>query len=264
MGASPANARTSQSLVADRVPILAYHAIVEDGRKQLPPDWSPAHAVSLAQFRKQLDVLVADGWNAIRPEALGRESLAPKSVVITFDDGHSSDMIAAEELAKRGLVAAFFVTWSRLGSSGFVDRRQVVALKERGFEIGSHGLTHEPLATLTPGDLNYHLLFSKQQLESLLGEAVNTLAFPFGSYNKDVVACAMTAGYRRAMTSNFGPASVGSYLLARLPVDARTTLKDFRELLSGGWFGLTRQRLFRSLRRRALRCCEMAGYASSY
>jgi peptidoglycan/xylan/chitin deacetylase (PgdA/CDA1 family) len=245
----------------DRVPILAYHAIVEDGRKGLPRAWSAEHAVSLEQFRKQLDVLVAEGWNAILPEALKQPSLPPKSLVITFDDGHSSDLIAARELGRRNLTAAFFITWSRLGCSNFLDRNQVVELEGRGFEIGSHGWDHVPLAHLPPADLNRHLTVSKQRLEALLGKPVHTLAAPFGSCNREVVACAIAAGYRRMMTSQFGIAIASSYRLARLPVDARTTLMDFRAPLAGGWLGLTRRRLTHGFRRRALRLRAMGGYA---
>jgi len=250
--------------VADRVPILAYHAIVEDARRYLPQQWSAEHAVSLEQFRNQLDVLVAEGWNTILPEALMQSSLPPKSVVITFDDGHSSDVVAARELNQRGLPAAFFVTWSRLGHSSFLNRKQVVELKERGFEIGSHGWAHVPLAQLSPAELKRHLTVSKQRLEALLGKPVNALAAPYGSYNDAVVAWAVAAGYRRMMTSQFGLAIAGSYQLARLPVDARTTLKDFRALLSGGWLGLTRRRLIHGLRRRVLRLREMGGYEFSH
>ncbi len=243
--------------MADRVPILAYHAIVEDGRKYLPPEWSAEHAVLLKQFRKQLDLLVAEGWNAVLPEALTNSTLPPKTVVITFDDGHSSDVIAARELKQRGLPAAFFVTWSRLGCASFLNRDQVVELEDWGFEIGSHGWAHVPLAHLPPADLNRHLTVSKQRLEALLGKPVNALAAPYGSCNHEVVACAIAAGYRRMMTSQFGLAVAGSYRLARLPVDARTTLKDLRALLSGGWFGITHQRLIHGLRRRALRLREL-------
>jgi peptidoglycan/xylan/chitin deacetylase (PgdA/CDA1 family) len=250
--------------VADRVPILAYHAIVEDGRKHLPQEWSAEHAVSLEQFRKQLDLLVAEGWKAILPEPLMQSSLPPKSVVITFDDGHSSDVIAARELNQRGLPAAFFITWSRLGCSSFLSRNQVAELEDRGFEIGSHGWSHVPLAQLRPAELNRHLSFSKQRLEALLGKPVNALAAPFGSYNEKVVTCAIAAGYRRMMTSQFGLAIAGSYQLARLPVDARTTLRNFRALLSGGWFGLTHQRLIHGFRRRILRFHEMGGYALNH
>ncbi len=260
-GPGAAGAIANRSAVASRLPILAYHAIIERGRKQLPPDWSAEHAVSLDQFRKQMDVLVAEGWNAILPEALEQSSLPPKSVVITFDDGHCSDVIAARELTQRGLLAAFFVTWSRLGCASFLGRDQVMELEGQGFQIGSHGWAHVPLATLPPEVIRRHLIDSKRRLESLLGKPVNPLAVPFGSYNDQVVAGAVAAGYRAMMTSDFALAIAGSYLLARLPVHARTTLDDFRALLSGRWFGLVRQHVVNGLRRRVLSCRAMASSA---
>jgi len=253
--------QANRTAVPSCVPILAYHAIIEQDREPLPPQWSAEHAVSLDQFRKHLDILVAEGWNAILPEALEQASLPPKSVVITFDDGHCSDVIAARELTQRGLPATFFVTWTRLDCSGFLSRHQVVELEGQGFQIGSHGLAHVPLAELSSEEIRRQLIDSKRRLESLLDTAVNRLAVPFGSYNDQVVAGAVAAGYRAMLTSDFALAIAGSYLLSRLPVHARTTLNDFRALLSGRWLGLLRQHLANGIRRRILRCREMAGCA---
>lgn len=255
--------KATRGAVVSRVPILAYHAIIDDNRTQMPAGWSVEHAVSLDQFRQQMDILVAEGWNAVLPEALEQSSLPPKSLVITFDDGHCSDVIAARELSHRHLLAAFFITWSRLGHPGFLSPDQVVELENRGFQIGSHGLAHVPLAKLSPEEIRRHLIDSKQRLESLLRKPVNPLAVPFGSYNDKVVAGAVAAGYRAIMTLDFALAIAGSYLLSRLPVHARTTLNDFRALLSGRWYGLVRQHVVNAVRRRVLRCRNLAACAFS-
>ena len=165
-----------RSAVPSCVPILAYHAIIERSGTAAGA-WSAEHAVSLDQFRKHMDILVAEGWNAILPEALEQASLPPKSVVITFDDGHCSDVIAARELTQRGLPATFFVTWTHLDCAGFLSRHQVVELEGQGFRIGSHGLGHVPLAELSSAEIRRQLIDSKRRLESLLDTAVNVSRF---------------------------------------------------------------------------------------
>jgi peptidoglycan/xylan/chitin deacetylase (PgdA/CDA1 family) len=245
--------------MATRVPILSYHAILADDCKQLPRYWSPFHAVPLRVFREQLDVLAAEGRNTVAPDHLERTAVPARSVVITFDDGHASDLIAARELRRRGLQATFFVTWSRLGCAGFLNRRQVVELDREGFRIGSHGLSHVRFAELAPHEVERELAGSKERLEWLLGKPVTALAVPYGSYNSRVVAIAIAAGYRPIMTSDFGLAAAGSYLLARLTVHSRTTLRDFRALAAGSWMGITRQHLANSLNRRMTRLWSNAG-----
>jgi peptidoglycan/xylan/chitin deacetylase (PgdA/CDA1 family) len=233
-----------------RFPILSYHAIIAEDQKELPPPWSPYHALSLAALRAQLDVLAAEGWQAIPPQLLMQFAPPGKSVVITFDDGESSDLLAAEELSRRGLTAAFFVTWSRLGCPWFLSRSQVVQLDRQGFTIGSHGMTHARLTELSAQELHDQLVNSRERLEWLLGKPVTTLAIPYGFYNSAVVEAAITAGYRLIMTSDFALAVAGRCLLPRLTISSRTTLNDFRTMLAENWIAIARRRLVNGIHRR--------------
>lgn len=245
--------------LARRLPILAYHAIVDEDRQPLPPEWSAFHAVSVQSLRAHLDLLTSEGWNVVLPEALRQGSLPPRCVVITFDDGLSSDLIAAGELRRRGLRATFFVTWSRLGCAGFLSQRQVQELRRDGFSVGSHCLNHVRLAELAPRETHRQLAGSRERLEDLLGEPVDCVAFPFGSYNEQVIDSAIAAGYRSLMTSDFALAVAPSYVLARLPVRSSTTLADFRALLTGSFFGIARQRLASGLAARVMRLRSIMG-----
>jgi peptidoglycan/xylan/chitin deacetylase (PgdA/CDA1 family) len=226
----------------------------------LPEHWSALYAVSSAAFRTQLDILVADGWRAVLPEALAVPPLPAKCVVITFDDGHSSDLLAARELRERGLQATFFITWSRLGCPGFLDRKEVLQLDREGFNIGSHGLNHVPFAQLAPEELRRQLAGSRQQLQLLLGKPVTDLALPFGSYDGEVITAAMEAGYRGIMTSEFALAIAGRHVLARLAVTPLTTPEAFRALMAGRWIGIARQRLVNGMTRRITRFRAAAGF----
>jgi peptidoglycan/xylan/chitin deacetylase (PgdA/CDA1 family) len=226
----------------------------------LPEHWSALYAVSLAAFRAQLDFLVADGWRAVLPGALALPSLPAKCVVITFDDGHSSDLLAARELRERGLQATFFIIWSRLGCPGFLDRKEVVQLDREGFNIGSHGLDHVPFSQLTPEELSRQLAGSRQQLQLLLGKPITDLALPFGSYSGAVLTAAMEAGYRRIMTSDFALAIAGRHVLARLAVTPLTTPEAFRAMLGGRWIDIARQRLANGMTRRITRFRAAAGF----
>lgn len=66
--------------------------------------------------------------------------------------------------------------------------------------IGSHTLTHADLAQLTPQRTEEELIQSKIALESLLGNKIEDLALPHGSYNDRILAAAQAADYRRIYT----------------------------------------------------------------
>jgi peptidoglycan/xylan/chitin deacetylase (PgdA/CDA1 family) len=245
--------------VPRRLPILGYHAIVAGDQKELPRHWSPAHALSLSAFCAQVDLLAAEGWRVIPPHALTHPLLPRKSTVITFDDGLSSDLLAARELRRRAMTAAFFVTWSRLGSVSFLSRSQVVELDAQGFTIGSHGMTHTPLTELTKQQLRDQLVSSRELLEGLLGKPVTALALPYGSYNAAVVDAAIAAGYRPIMTSDFALAVPGSFLFPRLMIGSRATMRDFRSLLTDNPISIGRLRLLNGIRRRLKRLQSNGG-----
>lgn len=234
----------------NRVPILCYHAIIAEAQKELPPQWSRGHALPQKVFCGQLDIIVAGGWRVLALKDLEQCAPPPRSVAITFDDGASSDLLAVEELRRRNLRAAFFVTWSRLGCSSFLSRSQVMDIDRQGFTIGSHGMSHVRFAELTPQDLHHQLAGSRERLECLLGKPVTALALPYGSYNSQVMTAAIAAGYRSIVTSDLALAVAGRCVLPRLTIGTRTTLEDFRALLTGGPVRIAGRRVLNGIRRR--------------
>lgn len=246
--------------VGPRIPTLMYHSIIADDAAEVPEEWSQRHTVSFSSFLAQLDFLVEGGWQTIPPEALEQTPELRKPVIITFDDGHSSDLLAAEALHGRGLQAAFFVTWSNLGRPNFLSQRDLRGLDRLGFKIGSHGLTHVGLVELGPEELCRQLIESRERLESLLGKPITDFAVPYGRYNRQVIIAALAVGYRRVMTSTFGYAKSGNgNVIPRLGINSTTTLEDFRVLLAGRWIDVTRRRILHSISRR-LDCLPFNGW----
>ena len=214
------------------LPILMYHAIRSAADSVLPPTASIEHAVETGDFRAQLDTIVNCGYRTIKLEDLDRPLAAAKSLLITFDDGHQSDLLeAAPELARRNLHAIFFVIWSYLGRPGYMTREQVLALRGQGFEIGSHGLTHVRLTQISVAEASHEVCESKRQLEDLLQEPIAALAIPFGYYNDQVLQAAWAAGYQRVMTSDFRVAKRKRRVMPRMGPMADTTSRDFQWML---------------------------------
>lgn len=231
-----------------RIPILAYHSMLRDEHAQLPQEWSRFDTVLYSSFCAQLDLLKADGWQTLSAGALNEPRLwdaREKQILLTFDDGHDSDLLAAGALAERGLTATFFIPWVHVGRAHFLDPQGVKQLSRAGFGIGSHGMTHNRLTAFSGYCLRKELTESKACLEDLVGRPVTDLAVPFGSYDQRVVDAALDAGYLTIMTSEVRHAAPGpkSRVFPRLPVKSFTTHSDFLTLVGGSDFAVFRWRL---------------------
>ncbi len=62
-------------------------------------------------------------------------------------------------------------------------------------EIGSHGHFHNNYASISTYEVSMDLLQSKQYLEEVIDQEVTLLAYPDGSYTKEVVNLAEEVGY---------------------------------------------------------------------
>lgn len=63
-----------------------------------------------------------------------------------------------------------------------MDVAQLRQLQAHGWEIGSHGVTHESLLKLSDEELMMQLVDSKRILEDLFGP-IRTYAYPYGDYS---------------------------------------------------------------------------------
>lgn len=112
-------------------------------------------------------------------------------IVCTFDDGYTGLLDnALPILNKYDFTASVYVCTDYLGKSNdwnFKDKSRrmhlnVEELKElicAGWEIGSHGVTHESLLRLDDADIEWQLKESKKILEELFGPVIS-YAYPYG------------------------------------------------------------------------------------
>lgn len=157
-----------------------------------------------------------------------------RNMVLTFDDGNSSDLeLALPELLERQLSAEFFILASRLGNPGSLNAGDVRALHFGGMRIGSHGTDHVDLTGLTRQQLAANLADSKTALESICGAPVRSFAIPFGRYNRGVLRAIRNAGYDTALTSDGGPTWRNRFVLPRRSMRNDMWAPEIDTILSG-------------------------------
>jgi len=192
--------------------MLMYHAVTPG---KIKPAWP--WAISMQQFRDQLDFLVAEGYAT---PTMGELTAAPKkwtgrTAVITFDDGYIDNLAAYEELQKRGMRASWFVVTGSIGQSPkwpadgrppgrLLNATELREMQACGMEIGSHTVSHMRLTEADDARLAQELTNSKAALEDLLGNPVGSFAYPYGAWDARCAAVVKQAGYSAACTTRTG------------------------------------------------------------
>ncbi|HTD39565.1 MAG TPA: polysaccharide deacetylase family protein [Mucilaginibacter sp.] len=69
--------------------------------------------------------------------------------------------------------------------------------------IGSHGYYHNDLAQININDAYQEMVSSRQYLENIIDQPVTSLAFPYGTYNMDVINASKRAGYSQLLCTDF-------------------------------------------------------------
>jgi peptidoglycan/xylan/chitin deacetylase (PgdA/CDA1 family) len=218
---------------------LMYHEIDVAGRS-LSRDFRGhvAYAVPEAELRSQLQYLREQSWRGISvTEALSTNASNPQmDVVITFDDGSETDLLAAAPLLEEmKFKATFFVIVGWLGRSGYLSESQLRALHAQGFEIACHSMNHSYLTALSDIELYTETAEAKARLEQILGVQVDHLSCPGGFWNRRVACAAKRCGYRSVATSRPGvnTGQTDPYCLARISMMRGAALADFDRFCHG-------------------------------
>jgi peptidoglycan/xylan/chitin deacetylase (PgdA/CDA1 family) len=137
-------------------------------------------------------------------------------IEISFDDGNMSDaVIALPALAKRRLTAAFFICAGRIGLPGYLDRSAMSELISAGMTIGSHGWSHVDWRRVDDATLDVEIDAARDKIAGVVGHAVDTVAIPFGSYDRRVVRRLRRGDITTVFTSDGGRAPLSGWMLPR-------------------------------------------------
>lgn len=165
------------------VPVLMYHALEDNDHPSGYTDLGDkVYVLSVENFRNQMDYLKKEGFRTyLIEELLDFDSFPEKAVVLTFDDGHESNVtLALPILQELGFKAEFFITTGWIGTQHYMTENQLRKLAIAGMGIGSHGVTHRFLNILSEDEVRSEYTKSKELLEALLSREVHGISFPGG------------------------------------------------------------------------------------
>lgn len=193
-----------------RVPILMYHFI------SIPPPGADIYrrdlSVSPERFAEHLAYLQAEGYTSISAQTLlaamaGQQSLPPKPVWLTFDDGYADNYSNAFPLLQQyGFRGTFALVTDPIdfNDRNYLSWPQVQEMQAAGMEFGAHTRRHMDLRDRSWAFLEEEVLASKITIETQLGQPVMFFVYPAGRYDAQTLRFVETAGFELAATTAYG------------------------------------------------------------
>ena len=195
----------------------------------------PSTSITPENFDAHLDYLEREGYSVLPlmeiVQALGEgETLPPRAVALTFDDGYSSVYSEAlPRLERRGWPFTVFVATDYIddGYAGFMGWAELRDLETRGGTVANHSTTHAHLIRRAAGEgeadwrmrVRADIEAAQLRLDAELDHPLRMLAYPYGEFDSALEALVADLGLV-AFGQQSGPvyAPSGMQQLARFPM----------------------------------------------
>ncbi|RUV00344.1 MAG: glycosyltransferase [Mesorhizobium sp.] len=224
-----------------RIPVLMYHSVSDDGPAALA-----RFRLTPAAFASQMAWLRSNGFHAIGSEQLeefiaNRRPFVGRPVLITFDDGFQNFADHAwPTLRTNDLTAEVFLVTDLVGESAqwdaytgpptqLMDAGTVRRLSAEGAFFGSHLATHRAIDGLSSSVLAAELLRSRMFIERWTGRPTTAFAAPFSVTDRRLGRLAKECGYQIGFAGRHGPAGLDCdpIDLPRIEIRGDRSLDDF-------------------------------------
>jgi peptidoglycan/xylan/chitin deacetylase (PgdA/CDA1 family) len=209
-------------------PILMYHHIQDVANNANSTEKNLS--LSPAKFKEEIKYLSNSGYKTATMAELFND-VPEQRVVLTFDDGYK-DLItnAFPTLKEYGFRGVAFIIVDDVGKPGYITWDDLKNLKNQGWEIGSHSLTHPDLEVSSNDTAKKQIIDSKKILEDKLGITIEFFCYPAGKYNPDTISILKAAGYIGAVTVDSGRENFKSKIfeLKRLRIFNSESLESFK------------------------------------
>jgi len=160
--------------------------------------------------------MMSRGFRGTTFSSAARGQSPSKAFAVTFDDAFRSVLTSALPILDRYELPATVFAVTRFADSGEplcwdgidqwrggeydgelagMDWSELRDLHGRGWEIGSHTVSHPHLPTLPAASLAREVVDSKASCEAGLGVPCASIAYPYGDVDARVVEAARDAGY---------------------------------------------------------------------
>ena len=209
------------------IPVLMYHRIAS----------TPGlYQVTEQTLRSQMSWLASNGYTSVTPDDImaylaNGAPLPAKPIMITIDDGNSSDVLFKQILDQYGFAGVWYLTGPALPYA-----ESIVRSMDGAGQVCRHTVSHLDLTGLGYNGQLSAICDNKLYLERIVGRPINCFAYPYGAYNQTTMGIVTDLGFSNAVDAWGGPLKftpeLDPYHLTRINLSGYYTLPEFIGLVS--------------------------------
>lgn len=205
---------------------LMYHQTTSPPRNK--------YYVPIDAFREQVRLIKRLQMRSAELKPDGEVSKCAR-VLITFDDGHKSNLEAARILKEHNLKGYFFIVKDySLHDRDYLTESQIKEIGDMGHVLAVHGKDHGWWTMKSDEQLVSELTETRLWLEKITGKPVDACAPPGGVIDERVFECIerRMPEFRYIRTVEVGMAAAGERILKTVPIHTGTGLWQFGKILT--------------------------------
>ncbi len=170
------------------LPIFMYHFILDDYGENLDVE----NFLRPSTLEEQLKYIVDNGYQTVFVNEIEDLSNYTKPVALTFDDCFVYFYNNAFPLLKKyNQKASIYIICNYVNGPNYLTSDQIKEMIDSGLvSVQTHTLTHRELTSLSLNEMQKELVDSKKYLESTYDIKVDTICYPIGKYNKNIIEVA--------------------------------------------------------------------------
>lgn len=188
--------------IMDRLKIPSSIYVVTDCISKNKPTWT--FKVDYLFFNTSKLQIAWTIDTSFLPDDLRKEKFVNKQELIAFCLKFKQHIKKIPEEKRKILLQDLLHSFNdvTIPSDLMMNWTEVKQIMNAGVEVGSHTVTHPPLATLSKADLDRELQLSKAEFFNNTGVNTRVISYPVGSYNQQVKEASLRAGYNFGLAVN--------------------------------------------------------------
>ena len=212
--------------------VLLFHSIEDKKNKH-----KDLYQMNLEKFKDKIWFLINNYEFEYFDKCFERNG----KIIITFDDGYVNNLYTVSPiLHSYAIPMHLFVATDLIqtASNIYLQKSELKELSNlKNVTIGSHGKSHLKLTSLSTNNLRNELEYSKNFLEDLTGTSINSISYPHGDYNHNVIKEVKLCRYEKGASSIFGSikSDTNKFLIPRIDIWSNDTIKTVQQKINGHW-----------------------------
>ncbi|HEX8931529.1 MAG TPA: polysaccharide deacetylase family protein, partial [Patescibacteria group bacterium] len=171
-------------------------------------------------FDSQMNYLVTSGYHTISSDQvvnalINHQTLPPKSIVVTVDDGYDDAYNYAFPIAKKyNVTLDLMIPSGLINNPGYMNWSQLKEMAGNSLiHVYNHTWSHAALGIADRTKIEFEVSTSQSQLQSELGKSINILTYPYGSFSPLAISILKEHGFIAGISTINGTTQCDSYIM---------------------------------------------------